>query len=311
MQLRKNRIKINDLLEPIGAISQVLGTRERYVSAVSPIGEAKSEDLTFCNKQGPEGLQKVRDSKAGVVICYDDLPFPEEGFKDKTLILVSNPRLAFMRVLRHCFTEEGSQASVSPTAVVDEEAKIHPSAYIGPNSCIGKCKIGENTVIEGNAYIHSGAAIGRNVIIHANSVIGADGQGYERNERGELEKFHQLGGVIIEDDVEIGSNSTIMKGAMGNTVIGRGTKIDHLCTIGHGVVIGKHCLIIVHSMLGGHCRVGDYAKISLGVCIRNGVKIGRNAEVGMGAVVTKDVGDGKLVYGVPAVEHGDNPHPNY
>jgi UDP-3-O-[3-hydroxymyristoyl] glucosamine N-acyltransferase len=308
----QNKISIDELLDALGDSSKVLGARDRYLSAISPIDEAKSEAVTFCNKPGPAGLQKVRSSRAGVVICYEDLKFTEGDFKDKTLILVPNPRLAFMRVVRKFFSQGKKQASISPSATVDEGAKIHPSVYIGPNCYIGKCEIGENTVIDGNVYIYPGAVIGKNVIIQANTVIGAEGMGYERNARGDLEKFPQIGGIIvIEDDVEIGSNVSIIRGAMGNTVIGQGTKVGNLCNIGHRVKIGKHCLIVTGSVLGGGSRLGDYSQVALCACIRNGVSIGRNVEVGMGAVVTKDVGDGKLVYGVPAVERGDAPHTNY
>ncbi|MBA7671913.1 UDP-3-O-(3-hydroxymyristoyl)glucosamine N-acyltransferase [subsurface metagenome] len=243
----------------------------------------------------------VTNSKAGVVICYDNLHFTEDDFKDKTLILVSNPRLAFMRVMRQHFAES-MKYGISPAALIDEAARIHPSVHIGPNSYIGKCEIGENTVINGNVHIYAGAVIGRNVFIHAGAVIGAEGTGFERNKRGELEKFPQVGGVIIEDDVEIGSNCSIMRGAMGDTVIGQGTKIGHLCSIGHGVVIGRHCFIATHSMLGGSSRVGDYSQVSLAGRIRNNIEIGKNVVVGMGAVVTKSVGDGKTVFGVPAKE---------
>lgn len=304
MKMRKNRIKIDDLLDSIGDTFEVLGKRDRYVSAVLPIDDAKSESVTFCNKKASEGLQKVRSSKAGAVICYNDLQFTENDFKDKTLILVSDPRLAFMRIMQRHFVQEELKHGVSASAVVDEGAGIHPSVYIGPNSYIGKCEIGENTVIDGNVYIYPGAVIDRNVRIHAGAVIGAEGQGFERNKVGELEKFPQVGGVIIEDDVEIGSNACIMGGAMGDTIIGQGTKIGHLCSIGHGAVIGKHCLIITHSMLGGGSRIGDYSQVSFGACIRNGIEIGKNVVVGMGAVVTRDVEDGKIVFGVPAKEWG-------
>lgn len=305
----KKQIKIDEILEAIGDSCEVLGERDRYISAVAPIGEAESQALSFCNEEGEGGRQKVRETRAGVVICYD-CQFTETDYKDKTLILAPDPRLAFMRVMQRYFWE-AVEPYISPQATIDQDAVIHPSVYIGPNSYIGKCEIGENTVIYGNVYIYPGAVIGRNVTIHAGAVIGCEGQGFHRNKKRELEKFPQIGGVIIEDDVEIGSNASIMRGAMGNTIIGRGTKIGHLCTVGHGVIIGKHCLIVVHSALGGHCQIGDYTKISLGARIRNGVKVGKNAFVGMGAIVTKDVREGKLAYGVPAVEHGDAPNANY
>lgn len=304
MQMRKSRIKISTLLNSIGDAFEVLGKKDKYISNVSPIGEASSESVTFCKKKASEGLQMVRNSKAGVVICSDDLHFTDDDFKDKTLILVSNPRLVFMRIMRRHFVE-AMKHGVSPQAVIDEGARVHPSVYIGPNSYIGRCEIGENTVIYGNVYIYHGTVIGRNVLINAGVVIGGEGSGFERNKKGEFEKFPQIGGVRIEDDVEIGANTSIPRGAMSDTIIGQGTKIGHLCNIGHSAVIGKHCFIATHGCVGGGSRIGDYSQISLGACIRNGIEIGKNVVVGMGAVVTKSVGDGKVVFGVPAKEQGE------
>lgn len=297
----QHKISVSELVNSIDMAFKILGVEDRCVSSVSRIDEASSDSVAFCNKKGVEGLQMVRASDAGVILCHDDLQFTDDDFRNKTLILVSDPRLAFMRIVQAHFAE-GAKPGISPGAVIDKKAKIHPSVHIGPNSYIGHCEIGEGTVIHGSVHIYSGTTIGKNVLIQAGAVIGAEGQGFERNDRGELEKFPQLGGVVIEDEVEIGSNASIMKGAMGSTIIGRGTKIGHLCSIGHGVIIGKHCLIISMSMLGGSTRIGDYSQISFGACVRNGLKVGENVIVGMGAVVTKNVDDGKIVFGVPAKE---------
>jgi UDP-3-O-[3-hydroxymyristoyl] glucosamine N-acyltransferase len=275
---------------------------DRHVSTVSPIGEAGSESVAFCNRKGAQGLQMIKESSAGVIICRDDLEFTPDDFNDKTLILVSSPKLAFIRIM-HSYFERETRPGISPAAIVDEKAKIHPSVHIGPNSYIGECEIGEGTVIHGSVHIYWGVKIGKNVLIQAGAVIGAEGQSYEMNEKGEMEKFPQIGGVIIEDNVEIGSNTSVMRSPMGNTMIGKGTKVGHLCNIGHGVKIGKHCRLISMSMMGGSSSIGDYSQLKLGACIRNWVNVGKNTIVGMGSVVTKDVGDGKVVYGVPAKEH--------
>jgi len=224
-----------------------------------------------------------------------------EDIQDKTLILVSNPRLAFIRVMQKYF-EKKVEFIVHPTAIIDENAKIALNVYIGPNSYIGECEIGENTVIHGNVFIYPNVKIGSNGIIHAGTVIGTSGFSYERNERRELERFPHIGGVIIEDEVEIGSNVSIDRGTMGNTIIGRGTKIDNLCHIAHNVVIGKHCMIIAQSMVGGSTRIDDYSWVAPQACLRDGIKIGKNVVIGMGSVVTKDVEDGWVVFGVPAKE---------
>lgn len=298
---KEPRISVDDLVNSIGAACQVLGLKARYVSSVSPIAEADSESVAFCNKKGAEGLQMIRDSGAGVIICHDDLQITSHDLSGRTLLLVANPRLAFIRIMQAYYVQK-VKAGISPAAVIDEMAVIHPPVYIGPNSYVGACEIGQNTVIHGSVHIYPGTRIGQRVLIQAGAVIGAEGQTFESNERGELERFPQIGGVIIEDNAEIGSNTSIMRGPMANTIIGAGTKIGHLCNIGHGVIIGKHCRIISMAMIGGSSRIGDYTHVKLGACIRNKVKVGENVVVGMGAVVTKDVGDGKVVFGVPARE---------
>ncbi len=189
-----------------------------------------------------------------------------------------------------------------PTAIIDENSKIHSRVFVGPNTCIGKCDIGENTVIDGNCYIYSNVRIGKNVIINAGTIIGVDGCGYERAVNGELQKFPHVGGVDIGDNVRIGANVVIVKGVLDDTTIGEGTKIGNQCNIGHNVVIGRHCFIYPQA-INGSVRIGDYSWIAPGACIRNKVVIGNNVMVGMGSVVTKDIPDGNTVFGVPAKTH--------
>lgn len=142
--------------------------------------------------------------------------------------------------------------------------------------------------------------IGKNVIIHPNVLLGGDGFGYERDEHDELIKFPSIGGIIIEDDVEIFPFTNIDRGTLDNTIIGKGTKIDHYCHIGHNVRIGKRCVITAGVIIAGSVTVGDDVFIGINSSIRDGIKIGKHAMVGMGSVVTKDVGDNWTVYGVPA-----------
>lgn len=142
--------------------------------------------------------------------------------------------------------------------------------------------------------------MGIGIKIGKGTIIGADGFGYERNEKNELEFFPHIGGVIIEDDVEIGCNVCIDRGVLGDTIIHKGVKIDNLVHIAHNVEIGKHTAIIANAMIGGSVKIGSYSWIAPSASILNGVTIGNNVIIGMGAVVLKDISDGETWAGVPA-----------
>ena len=299
--MARKHISVTELCNSVGMKHRVLGDIDRHVTMPTVIHEANEKSTSFCSKKGEDALEFIRNSKAGVIICSSELELAEEDYKDKTLVLVSNPRLAFIRVMQRYFAEK-MQFGIHSTAVVDRGAEIHPDVYIGPHCYIGKCKIGENTIIHGNVYIYPNVKIGRNVIIHPGTVIGVDGFGYERNEKGELERFPSIGGVVIEDNVDIHSNVNIDRGTLGDTIVGLGSKIDKFCHIGHNVVIGKHCVITAHSVIAGHAKIGDYSWLAPGAIIRDGIEIGKNVVIGMGSVVTKNVGDGQVVFGVPARE---------
>lgn len=151
----------------------------------------------------------------------------------------------------------------------------------------------------------------RKVKIGIGCVIGGHGFGYEYTEKGSLIAMPHLGGVIIEDGVNIHNNVCIDRAVTGNTIIGAGTKIDNLVHVAHGVKIGKHCLIVAGVVFGGRCDIGDYCFIGMNACIRQHVKIGKNCVIGMGAVVTKDVPDNQIWIGSPAKYMKDTEPRNY
>lgn len=294
-------IEVKKVLEILGKnVVSVIGSAERAITHPAPIREAQNElAITFCSTVGDNALELIRSTKAGVVLCRDELSLDEVVDNEKTIIVVKNPRLSFLRLVKAVFAEP-SPRGIHPTAVIDPEAKIHPDVYIGPYTYIGKCEIGEATIIYGHVHIYSKTRIGRNVIIHAGSVIGADGFGYERNEAGELEKFPHIGGVVIEDNVEIGSNTCIDRGTLGDTIIREGAKIDNLVHIAHNVVVGRYAVIVAQAMVGGSTRIGDYAWVAPCACLREKISVSDGATVGLGAVVVKDVSDGATVMGFPA-----------
>jgi UDP-3-O-[3-hydroxymyristoyl] glucosamine N-acyltransferase len=222
------------------------------------------------------------------------------------LLVSDNPRLSFMRLVARHFQASRPAAGIHASAVIDPSAHIHPDASVGAFCHVGKrCRLGEGTVLHPNVTLYDDVKVGRNVLIHSGTVVGADGFGYERNEQGDLEKFPHLGGVVIEDEVEIGSNTSVDRGSLGDTRIGRGAKIDNLVHIAHNVEIGEAAVVIAHSMLGGSARIGTRAWLAPAAIVMNQVSIGAGALVGMGAVVVRDVPEGETVIGAPAVPEAE------
>jgi UDP-3-O-[3-hydroxymyristoyl] glucosamine N-acyltransferase len=298
-------IDINELLKAIDVPYKLLGTTKGKVHFPAPIDVAQDDSLSFCSVESDAALEMIRSSKASVIICSKEIEFTEHDYQSRTLIQVGNPRLVFIRILNKFFVTPPAYG-IHPTAIIDPNAKIADHVNIGPYSYIGESEIGEGTIIQGNVYIYSNVRIGKRVIVYPGAVIGREGYGFERNEAGVLERFPQIGGVVIQDDVEIGSNTVIDRGAMGNTFIGEGTKIDNLCHIAHGVNIGKHCMVIALSIIGGSTKVGDYSHIAPSASILNKIQVGRNVLVGMGSVVVNDVPDNTVVVGMPARRIRDN-----
>ena len=298
-------IAVQSLLDLLaGDVIDVLGSRDRTVSAVGPVDQAADASvLTFCNRPQPEAGRLLRDTRAGVIVCGEAQA--DVGIAGRTFIVVREPRLAFLRLVRGFFMP-APPAGVHSSAVVEASAEIHPDAYIGPLCYVGRASVGQGSVLHGGVMVHDGTRIGRRVVIHAGTVIGADGFGYQRNERGELEKFPHVGGVRIEDDVEIGANTCIDRGTLGDTVVQQGARIDNLVHIAHNVVVGRHAAVIAHAMIGGSTTIGEGAWISPSACVRDGLSIGARATIGLGALVVKDVPDGEIVMGAPA-----RPAPEY
>jgi UDP-3-O-[3-hydroxymyristoyl] glucosamine N-acyltransferase len=295
-------VNLRDLLPAMVMPYRVVGLEEREVTGAAPITNASAASVTFCSSTGAEADAIIAASAAGVIVCGETESAPPE----KTLVIVSEPRLAFLRIVAAAFSPR-FEPGIHPTAVIDPLAVIGGDVHIGPFTSIdADCKVGEGTIIHGHVHIYAKTRIGRRVSIHAGTVIGADGYGYQRNSAGELEKFPHVGGVVIEDDVEIGSNTSIDRGTLGDTVIRRGARIDNLVHIAHNVVVGEHAAVIANAMIGGSTVIGDEAWIAPGACVRDGLTIGAKAVVGLGAVVVKDVPAAATVLGNPARQYEKN-----
>jgi len=280
---------------------RVLGDLERVVSDGAALGEADPNQLAFCNAHGERGADAISASRAGVIICHDDVPGLEQLAQSKSLITVGNPRLAFIRCMSTYFEKSIDFWDVHPTAHIEADAVVPARTKIGAHVYVGSgTEIGEGTIVGHGAVVESGNWIGKNVFIQSGAVIGCDSVAFERNEEGVLEKFPQKGWVVIEDDVEIGANTVIARGTFKATRIGLGTKIGNLVHIGHNADIGCHVMMSAGITIVGSARIGDFSWVGPGVVVRNSVHVGTNVTLGMGAVVTKHIEDNEVVMGAPA-----------
>lgn len=290
---------------------ELLGDPSVKLNGFAPADRAQPGDLTFA--ENPDYFTRAEQSAASAIIVDGQFTSTK-----KILIRVPNARIAFAKALALFFPEPVLPAGAHPTATIAPSAQIDPSAHVGPHCVIGeKVRIGARSVLQGGNYIGAGCQIGEevnlfpNVIIyarseignrvriHAGTVIGSDGFGYVQD-NGIHRKVPQIGNVIIRDDVEIGSNVSIDRGALGPTVIGKGTKIDNLVQIAHNVIIGDHCLVISQVGVAGSTKIGNYVILAGQAGIAGHLKIGNRATIAAQAGVMTNIGDGEKYLGSPA-----------
>ena len=279
-------------------VSRIIGDEKSVVNRVVNATSEKfsPDDLLWVSDKNLSLLKKI---DSGVVILSEKAAH-EELRPGCTYLVVSNPRLYFMNVLKTFFLEEENSS-------ISQKAEIHPSVRLGRNVHIAPgvvieadCVLGDDTRIDSNTVIKLKTIIGKNVRIGANNTIGGVGFGYEKNEHGEYEVLPHIGNVVIEDAVEIGNNTAVDRGVIGSTILRRNCKIDNLVHIAHGVEIGENALIIANAMVAGSTIVGKNVWVAPSAPILNKLRVGDNAVVGMGAVVLKDVSASQTVVGNPA-----------
>jgi len=304
---------ITDILKIISYIQtedyELSNESNSEIFSFKPINSAKTGDATFCSQYDKDAEKLILNSDATIIFCSKHLQ--KTSFKTKSsLIFLDDPRLWFLRCLKK-FTQVSKPHKIHSTSIV-ESKKIGKNVHIGPFTFIGKnVQIGENSVIHNGVHIFDNCKIGKNVKIQSSTVINSSSFGPRRNENNELETFPNLGSVVIEDNVEIGSNSSVLPGVLENTVIGTGTKISDHVYVGSGMKIGKHCMITGHTYFGGSSILEDYVYVAPGSVIRNGIKIGKSSFIGMGSVVTKNVKSHTTVIGNPAKIIKTNSDSNY
>jgi len=306
-------MKLKDFAEVVRGV--IHGDPDIEIAGVSGIMDAHEGDITFVSSA--RYLRQACESKASCIIVKELIP----DIKASQL-LTSNPYFAFAKAIECFYPGLPFQPGISEKAVISDRVQfgksvsVYPCAYLSDDISIGdgtvilpgvfigeKTEIGKHCIIHPNVVIREGVTIGDRVIIHSGTVIGSDGYGYTF-EKGEHYKIPQVGGVIIEDDVEIGSNVSIDRATLGNTIIGRGTKIDNLVQIAHNVKIGEKSLIIAQVGISGSSELGNYVTIGgqAGLADHTVVESGTiiAAKSGLFGHVTKGV-----YSGFPAIPHKD------
>ncbi|HEV7217251.1 MAG TPA: UDP-3-O-(3-hydroxymyristoyl)glucosamine N-acyltransferase [Terriglobales bacterium] len=309
-------MKVTAIADSVGA--QLIGDPTVDVNNIASIQSASAGDLVFV--EDAKNLRLALDSSASAVIAGN---FAGAKSYSKPLLIAKQPRLAFAHAAKLLRGKTSRQSGIHPTAVLHSSANLAQSVTVGPRAVIeenveigegtfvgagcvigGNTKIGKNCLLYPNVTIYPGVQIGNGVIIHAGAVLGSDGFGYARDEStGHYEKFPQVGRLEIDDDVEIGANSTIDRGALDTTRIRRGTKIDNLVHIGHNCQIGEDVIIAAQTglsgsitiennvVLGGQAGIGEHARIEEGVMLG-----------GQGGVLPNKIlrGKGIAFWGTPA-----------
>ncbi len=298
---------------------KIIGDEHALITGVSPIENGETGHLSFIAQE--RFSHYLDTSDCSVLIVSEDI-LTKDNY-NQTIIAVKDAYLSF-QVLMNLYQEmqgrkEGVEdgASIHDTAVVgdkayvgaftyvSEKAEIGEGSQIYPQVYIGKgVKIGKNCKIDSGARIYDYCIIGDNCIVHSNTVIGGDGFGFQPTAEG-FKKIPQLGNVIIEDDVEIGSNCSIDRATIGSTVIGRGTKIDNLIQIAHNVKIGQNNVIASQTGIAGSTTVGDWNQIGGQVGIVGHIKIGNQVKIQAQSGVTSHVNDRETLYGSPAISYND------
>jgi UDP-3-O-[3-hydroxymyristoyl] glucosamine N-acyltransferase len=308
-------VKLGDLAAALGC--QLEGDARIDIARVAPIDTAGPGDITFlANSKYSSELQSTRASAVIVAADIDGAPC--------AILRAGNPYLMFARATRLLNPEVRPAAGIHARAVVDPAAVLGPDVSIGPFAVIeAGARLGARTIVRAHSVIAAGATLGEDCEVHTRvtirervvigarciiqdgAVIGSDGFGFAHRDDGTHEKIPQVADVIIEDDVEIGANTTIDRPAVGETRIGRGTKIDNLVQIAHGVLVGKNSLLAAQVGIAGSTVIGDGVMFGGQVGVTGHVRVGSGVKASAKTGVTGNVADDLFITGYPHMENLD------
>ena len=314
------KITAGELAKKFGL--ELQGDPNTVVSGVAPIADAKSGQLAFYSTERNSNAFKIlpvevlQKTRASVILLQQEQI--KNAPKGATLLITPSPRGNIVKILGVIYAEKprfgvsyfatvergvffrkkrscyvGQYATIERGAVIEEGVKIYPGAFIGRNVVIRA-----NTIVQTGAHIEN-ATIGSDCVINANAVIGKDGFGYTRQD-GKNVFIPHTGRVVLGNRVSVGANTCIDRGAMTDTIVGDGTKIDNLCQIAHGVVIGSECFLASGVGIAGGSVIGDRVLLGGHVGVSNGIHIGNDAEVGANSGVFRNIPAGEKWMGMPA-----------
>lgn len=313
------KLHIKDIIKLTGCYLYNKEYKTEYVTNIAALHESNAESLVYIkDKKYAAVLDNLR---AAALLCTEELV--KYVSKEVAILVSENPYEDFLLIARFlypsaltpiaCTKEQG----ISPLAFIDPSARIESNVIVEAYAVIGAgVEIGEGSIISSGAVVKENCTIGRNcfigshstiqctmlgdrVIIHPGACIGQDGFGYVAVKNG-LTKVPQIGRVIVQDDVEIGANTTIDRGTLQDTVIGEGSKIDNLVQIGHNVRIGRFCIIAAHSGISGSVTIGDRSMLGGRVGIKDHITIGENVQIAAASGVMHDIPDNAIWGGIPA-----------
>ncbi|MCP9452969.1 MAG: UDP-3-O-(3-hydroxymyristoyl)glucosamine N-acyltransferase [Nitrospira sp.] len=303
-------ITLADIRQVVGGT--VHGDEHTRIYELASLAEATPESLSFVASE--KALKAVPEPRAAALLVHRHLPnlsLPQ--------LVVHHPLLAFARVAQHFFIPPSPPRGISKDLVQGTDVTIGPDVSIWPFVTLGDrvtigarvtlypgvfvgsdCTIGDDSVLYPNVVVREGCTIGSRVIIHSGTVIGADGFGYVQHE-GRHHKIPQLGGVVIEDDVELGANVTVDRATLGVTRVKQGTKVDNLVQIAHNVTVGEHCIIVAQVGIAGSTTIGHHVMIGGQAGLSDHIQIGDYVMIAAKAGVNRSVESNQVVGGIPAL----------
>lgn len=279
---------LKDIAEFIKA--KYIGSDDHKITGINEIHMVEPGDITFVDFH--KYYEKALSSKASTVIINKSMT-PPSG---KALIISDDPFRDYNKIVERFRKFEPCPKNISDSAEIGEGTIIQPGVFIGNH-----VKIGKNCIIHPNVSIYDHTIMGDNVIIQSNAVIGGDAFYFKRRPT-HYDKMQSCGRTIIEDDVEIGALCAVDKGVSGDTIVGKGTKLDNHVQVGHDTHIGKNCLIGAHSAIAGVTIIEDDVCIWAQVMINKDIVIGKGAVLLATSAVDKSMEGGKVYFGSPAIE---------